>query len=56
MKFEEIESIINEICEDYLDGIGDNCDENGNIDFGGGVNYKNKEELLKDFIKYIKSN
>jgi hypothetical protein len=56
MKFEEIESIINEIVEDYLDGIGDNCDENGNIDFGGGVNYKNKEELLKDFIKYIKSN
>jgi hypothetical protein len=29
--------------------------KNGNIDFGGG-NYKNKEELLKDFIKYIKSN
>jgi hypothetical protein len=56
MKFEEIENIINEICEDYLDGISDNCDEDGNIDFGRGVNYKNKEELLKDFILWIKNN
>jgi hypothetical protein len=54
MKFEEIENIINEICEDYLDGISENCDENGNVDFGNDVNYKSKEELIKDFIEYIK--
>jgi len=55
LKFEEIESILEEIVEDYLDGISENCDEDGNVDFGDGVNYKNKEDLLEDFILYIKN-
>jgi hypothetical protein len=55
LKFEEIESILEEIVEDYLDGISENCDEGGNVDFGNGVNYKNKEDLLEDFILYIKN-
>ncbi len=54
MKFEEIKSIINNMCEDYLDGIEDNCDEDGNLDFGKGVGYSNENELLNDFIEYIK--
>jgi len=55
LKFEEIESILEEIVEDYLDGISENCDEDGNVDFGDGINYKNKEDLLEDFILYIKN-
>ena len=55
MKFDIIGEIIEEICQDYLDGIAENCDEEGNVDFGGGANYKTKEELLEDFICYIKS-
>ena len=55
LKFEEIESILEELVEEYLDSIGENCDENGNVDFGDGVNYKNKEDLLEDFILYIKN-
>jgi len=54
MKFDIIGEIIEEICQDYLDGIADNCDQEGNVDFGGGVNYKTKEELLEDFITFIK--
>jgi len=55
LKFEEIESILEEMVEEFLDGISENCDENGNVDFGNGVNYKNKEDLLEDFILYIKN-
>lgn len=55
LKFEKIESIIEELVEDFLGGISDNCDENGNVDFGDGVNYKDKNELLEDFILYIKN-
>lgn len=56
MKFDEIEKIIEEIVEDYLDGIGSNCNEDGVIDFGGGVNFKDKNELIDDLISYLESN
>ena len=56
MKFEEVEKIIEEIVEDYLDGIGSNCSEDGVIDFGGGVGYKNKNELIDDLISFLESN
>ena len=55
LKFEEVESILEELVEEYLGGISENCDRDGNIDFGNGVNYKNKEDLLEDFILYIKN-
>jgi hypothetical protein len=50
-----VDRILNDILEQYLDGIGENTDENGNIDFGGGVGYKNKKELLSDFISFIQN-
>ena len=56
MKFEEVEIIIEEIIEDYLDGIGSNCYEDGVIDFGNGVGYKNKNELIDDLISFLESN
>jgi hypothetical protein len=55
LKFEEIESILEEIVEEYLEGIGENCDEDGNVDFGNKVGYKDKEDLLEDFILFIKN-
>lgn len=53
LNFNEVDEILNDILEQYLDGIGENTDEDGNIDFGNNVGYKNKEELLSDFIIFI---
>jgi hypothetical protein len=55
LNFDAVDRILNDILEQYLDGIGENTDENGNIDFGGGVGYKNKKELLSDFISFIQN-
>jgi hypothetical protein len=55
LNFDEVEKILNDILEQYLDGIGENTDEDGNIDFGDNVGYKNKEELLSDFITFIEN-
>ena len=53
LNFNEVDEILNDILEQYLDGIGENTDEDGNIDFGNNVGYKNKEELLSDFITWL---
>jgi hypothetical protein len=53
LKFNEVEEILNDVLEQYLDGIGENTDENGNIDFGNGVGYKTKAELLEDFAVWV---
>jgi hypothetical protein len=53
LKFNEVEEILNDVLEQYLDGIGENTDENGNIDFGKGVGYKTKAELLEDFAVWV---
>ena len=55
LKFNEVEEILNDVLEQYLEGIGENTDEDGNIDFGNNVGYKNKEELLSDFITFIEN-
>jgi len=55
LNFNEVDEILNDILEQYLDGIGENTDEDGNIDFGNNVGYKNKEELLSDFITWIEN-
>ena len=56
LKFEEVESVLNELIEDYLDGISENTDSKGNIDWGGGVlGYESKEKLLQDLIIYIQN-
>jgi hypothetical protein len=56
MKFEKVEKIIEEIVEDYLDGVGSNCSKDGVINFGSGVGYKNKNELIDDLILFLESN
>jgi hypothetical protein len=53
MKYNEIEEILNDVLKQYLEGIGENTDENGNIDFGKGVGYKTKTELLEDFAVWV---
>ena len=55
LKFEEVENILEELVTEYLHGIGENTDEDGNIDFGYGVGYKTREELMEDFILYIEN-
>ena len=53
LTYNEIEEILNDVLEQYLDGIGENTDEDGNIDFGNGVGYKTKSELLEDFAVWV---
>jgi phosphomannomutase len=53
LTYNEIEEILNDVLEQYLEGIGENTDENGNIDFGNGVGYKTKAELLEDFAVWV---
>ena len=55
LSYNEIEKILNDILEQYLDGIGENTSLDGVVDFGNNVGYKNKEELLSDFITWIEN-
>jgi len=55
LKFEEVENLLDELVSEYLHGIGENTDEDGKFDFGGGVGYKTRDELLKDFIMFIEA-
>ena len=54
MQFKEIDELLNNIVEEYLDGIAENTDEEGNVDFGSGIGYDNEKELISDFILYLK--
>ena len=57
LKFNDVENVLNELVEDYLSDLSDNCDGEGNIDWGNGVvGYKNKIELIEDLLLYIKNN
>ena len=42
LSYNEIEEILNDILEQYLDGIGENTSLDGVVDFGNNVGYKNK--------------
>ena len=53
LSFKQVEKILTEALEDYLEGVGQDTDENGVIDFGGGLGYTDKEELINDFIIYL---
>jgi hypothetical protein len=54
--FEQAETVLNELIEDYLSGLGDNCSSEGNIDWGGGVlGYESEKQLLQDLITYIQN-
>ena len=49
----EAEKILNNILEEYLDGLGENTGQDGIIDFGYNVGYKTKAELLDDFAGWV---
>jgi hypothetical protein len=54
--FEQAETVLNELIEDYLSDLGDNCDGNGNIKWGSGVvGYENEVQLVEDLLLYLKN-
>ena len=54
--FEQAETVLNELIEDYLSDLGDNCDGNGNIKWGSGVvGYKSETQLVEDLLLYLKN-
>jgi hypothetical protein len=54
--FEQAETVLNELIEDYLSDLGDNCDGNGNIKWGSGVvGYESEIQLVEDLLLYLKN-
>ncbi len=56
LNYNKVEEIINDVAEEFLEHVSENCDDEGNINFGNEVNevsYENKVVLLNDFIDYI---
>jgi hypothetical protein len=54
--FEQVETVLNELIEDYLSDLGDNCDGNGNIKWGSGVvGYESETQLVEDLLLYLKN-
>jgi len=58
LKLSEIENIIRFIYEDYIDGVGENSDEDGNIvgftdEEDNVLGYKDENELIEDFKLYV---
>jgi hypothetical protein len=54
--FEQAETVLNELIEDYLSDLGDNCDGNGNIKWGSGVvGYESETQLVEDLLLYFKN-
>jgi len=52
--FEQAETVLNELIEDYLSDLGDNCDCNGNIKWGSGVvGYESEVQLVEDLLLYL---
>ena len=54
MKVKEIEEIIESVTEEFMDGIYSNTDDDGNVDFGNDVTYESKEDLIEDFVLFLK--
>jgi hypothetical protein len=54
MKVKEIEEIIESVTEEFMDGIYSNTDDDGNVDFGNDVTYDSKEDLIEDFVLFLK--
>jgi hypothetical protein len=54
--FEQAETVLNELIEDYLSDLGDNCDGDGNIKWGSGVaGYESETQLVEDLLLYLKN-
>ena len=54
--FEQAETVLNELIEDYLSDLGDNCDTDGNINWGGAVvGYESETQLVEDLLLYLKN-
>ena len=54
MKVKEIEEIIESVTEEFINGIYSNTDDDGNVDFGNDVTYDSKEDLIEDFVLFLK--
>jgi hypothetical protein len=54
--FEQAETVLKNLMYDYLSDLGDNCDDNGNIDWGSGVlGYESETQLVEDLLLYTKN-
>jgi len=58
LKLNEIKNIIRFIYEDYIDGIEENTDDEGNIvgftdEEGNILGYKDENDLVEDFKLYV---
>ena len=60
LKFNEINIIIEEFVEDYINELGESADdEEGRLMFDSGViekNFKDKNELINDLISFLENN
>jgi len=60
LKFNEINIIIEEFVEDYINELGESEDyEEGRLMFDSGViekNFKDKNELINDLISFLENN
>jgi hypothetical protein len=56
LTFEQVETVLNELVEDYLEGVAQSTNEDGIINWGNGVlGYESEEQLLEDLITYIQN-
>jgi hypothetical protein len=56
LTFEQAETVLKNLMYDYLSDLGDNCDGNGNIDWGDGVvGYESETQLVEDLLLYTKN-
>ena len=54
MTVKEIEEIIESVTVEFINEIYSNTDDDGNVDFGNDVTYDSKEDLIEDFVLFLK--
>ena len=54
MKIKEIEEIIESVTVEFINEVYSNTDDDGNVDFGNDVTYDSKEDLIEDFVLFLK--
>lgn len=53
LTLDEIKEILKHQVDDFIYGLTNNVDEEGNFPEGEGIDYKNEDELISDFILFL---